>query len=233
MRPYIIFDLDGTLVDTAPDLAAVTDAILAQHGRPPVGIEAIRPMVGDGARRMLERGFEATGGLPGEAELQAAVAAYMVHYGEHIADSSLPFPGVVAALDARKRANWSRRAGSRLGVCTNKTERFAVKLLDALGLLGRFGAVVGGDTLPEKKPAAGHILGTLTRMGGNLDLAASEAVMVGDSINDVLAARAARVPVIAVSFGYTAIAPADLGADRLIDHFRDLRHAIAALDGFA
>ncbi len=227
MRPYIIFDLDGTLVDTAPDLAAVTDAILAQHGRPPVGIEAIRPMVGDGARRMLERGFEATGGLPGEAELQAAVAAYMVHYGEHIADSSLPFPGVVAALDALADQ------GCRLGVCTNKTERFAVKLLDALGLLGRFGAVVGGDTLPEKKPAAGHILGTLTRMGGNLDLAASEAVMVGDSINDVLAARAARVPVIAVSFGYTAIAPADLGADRLIDHFRDLRHAIAALDGFA
>jgi phosphoglycolate phosphatase len=219
-RRAIVFDLDGTLVDSAPDLAAATDHVLHTFGRPPVGLEAVRKLVGDGARALVVRGFESTGALPPPEQIDRAVEIFLDHYAANIAAHTRPFPGVVAALDRL------RDAGLRLGICTNKREGLTHALLRELGLAGYFDAVVGGDTLPVRKPDGGHLLGTLAAMQSG----PADAVMVGDSINDISAARSAGVPVVAVSFGYTGIAPADLGADTLIDHFDDLWGALAAFD---
>lgn len=208
----ILFDLDGTLVDTAPDIAATLDIVLKAAGRPPVGLNAVRHMIGDGAKALLERGFVASGGMPEPKAMQAALDHFMSHYEAHIADHSRPFPGLVSALEDLKAG------GARLVVCTNKIERFSRKLLDELRLSHLFDAIVAGDSLPVKKPDPGHILGSLAAVAGRPE----RAVMVGDSMNDVAAAKAARVPVIAVSFGYTGVPPAQLGADALIDSFDQL-----------
>ena len=222
IRKAILFDLDGTLVDTAPDLAAATDYALQQVGRPPVGLAAIRQMVGDGARVMVEKGLNATGGVPSAEVFEAAMDAFFVYYAAHLADTSRPFPGVATCL-ARLAEQ-----GYALAVCTNKSERFSHDLLGQVGLSGFFGAVVGGDTLPMRKPDPGHIHGTLERLGGGpFDWAA----MIGDSANDINAAKAAGVPSVVVSFGYTQIPAGELGADRLIDHYDDLPAALAALGG--
>ena len=216
----IIFDLDGTLVDTAPDLHGALSWALAGAGRPAVPLAVVRPMIGDGAAKLLERGLEATGGVPGRAELDAGIAAFMAHYADHLADLSRPYPGVVACLEQ------FAQAGALLGVCTNKPHGLAVDLLDRLGLGGYFAAVVGGDSLAVRKPDAGHLRATREAMGA----AEGSAVMVGDSANDVAVARAAGLPVVVVSYGYTAIPPAELGADALIDTFAELPATLAALD---
>lgn len=218
-RRAIVFDLDGTLVDSAPDLAVATDHVLRSFGRPPVGLDAVRKLVGDGARALIVRGLELTGPMPPADEIDRAVDIFIDHYAANIATHTRPFPGVVAALERL------RDAGARLGVCTNKREGLSHQLLGQLGLAGYFDAVVGGDSLPVRKPDGGHLLGTLAAM----KCGPEDAVMVGDSINDIRAARNAGVPVVAVSFGYTSIAPADLGADALIGHFDGLWDAVAAL----
>lgn len=215
----ILFDLDGTLVDTAPDLAAATDAALKLQGRPPIGIDAVRHMVGDGAAALVRRGLEATGGIPSDDFYKATLAAFFDHYGANLAVNSRPFPGVLASLDAL------RAEGYRLAVCTNKAERFSLDLLQQLGMTDMFDAIIGGDTLPVRKPDPGHLFGTIGRIGCPVGWAA----MVGDSANDVNAAKAARLPVVAVSFGYTSTPPAKLGADALIDHFDQLREALGRL----
>ena len=217
----ILFDLDGTLVDTAPDLAAATDYALQRAGRPPVGLSAIRQMVGDGARVMVERGFETTGGQPATEIFEAAMADFFACYEANLADQSRPFPGVTTCL-----AELAER-GYALAVCTNKLEHFSRSLLDQLGLSGFFAAVVGGDTLAVRKPDPGHLRGTIEKIGQPVGWAA----MVGDSANDIDAARAAGLPSIAVSFGYTRTPAHALGADRLIDHFEELPAALAALGG--
>jgi phosphoglycolate phosphatase len=181
-----------------------------------VALDSVRHMVGDGARKLVERGLESTGGVPGPAAFEAAVDRFFSHYGDHLSDHSEPFPGVTAALERYAAA------GHVMGVCTNKPEAFSVKILENLGLSRYFAAVVGGDTLAVKKPDGGHIHGTLARMKAGPE----RAVMIGDSANDVAASRDAGIPVIAVTFGYTRVAPGDLGADRLIDHFDDLDAAI-------
>jgi phosphoglycolate phosphatase len=179
-------------------------------------------MVGDGARAMVEKGLNATGGIPSADFFETAVDAFFVYYAAHLADTSQPFPGVVTCL-ARLAEQ-----GYAMGVCTNKSERFSHDLLSRLGLSGFFGAVVGGDSLPVRKPHPGHIHGTLERLqGGPFGWAA----MVGDSANDINAARAAGVPSVAVSFGYTPIPVGELGADRLVDHYDDLPAALVALGG--
>lgn len=221
MRKAILFDLDGTLVDTAPDLAAATDYALQCAGRPPVGLDAIRQMVGDGARVMVERGFETTGGQPSAEVFEKAMADFFACYEANLANKSRPFPGVATCL-----AKLAER-GYLLAVCTNKYEHFSRSLLDQLGLSSFFAAIVGGDTLPVRKPDPGHIHGTLERIGASVDWAA----MVGDSANDVNAAKAAGLPCVAVSFGYTRIPAHELGADRLIDHFDELPDALSTLGG--
>lgn len=215
-RTAILFDLDGTLVDSAPDLADATDHVLGRFGRPPIGLDKVRHLVGDGARALLMRGFETTGGVPEETVLDVAVDDFLAFYGRNIAARTRPFPGVVDCLEALKAR------GCKLGVCTNKKTNLSNALLAELELTRFFDAVVGGDSLPVRKPDGGHVLGTIRALGAEV----AKAVMVGDSINDILAARAARVPVVAVSFGYTRIPPVELNADVLIERFSDLMPAL-------
>ncbi len=219
--PALLFDLDGTLVDTAPDLAAATDHVLEAFGRPPVGLAQVRQMVGDGALALIRRGFAASGPPADDETMAAGHRLFLAYYGDNVANTSRPFPGVVDTLEKL------RTAGHAMAVCTNKPHRLSVMLLEQLDLLRFFGAVVGGDSLAMRKPDPGHVTGTLAALG---DRAGDGAVMVGDSMNDVAAARGAGIPVVAVSFGYTTIPPGQLGADRLIDDFADLP---AALQGLA
>ncbi len=219
--PALLFDLDGTLVDTAPDLSAATDHVLEAFGRPRIGLAQVRQMVGDGALALIRRGFAASGPAPDEETLAAGHRLFLEYYGAHVADTSLPFPGVTATLERLQGA------GHRMAVCTNKPYRLSVMLLEQLGLARFFGAVVGGDSLAVRKPDPGHVTGTLAALG--LPTGAP-AIMVGDSMNDVASARGAGLPVVAVSFGYTTTPPGQLGADRLIDDFAALP---AALEGLA
>ncbi|MGQ0664962.1 MAG: phosphoglycolate phosphatase [Pseudomonadota bacterium] len=205
----LVFDLDGTLVDSAPDLAAALNRLLAEHDRPPLAEAAIRAMIGDGVARLVERGLAASGGPAGDpVDLGRRFEAI---YEVGIAIRTRPFPGVVATLERLATS------GIAMGVCTNKPIAAARRLLEALELPRYFAAIAGGDA-PPRKPDPRHLLGLLERLGAAPD----SAIMVGDSMNDVATARAARVKVIAVAFGYTAIPPAALGADALIERFADL-----------
>jgi len=218
MAKAVVFDLDGTLIDSLPDIAFAFNQLLLENGRRQLPPEEVRVMVGDGAATLVRRGFEATGGV--EADRLAALSERFVAIYEPIsAERTRPWPGVVAALDALRAAGW------RLAVCTNKPGGPTREILTSLGLAGYFGAVLGGDAVPFRKPDPRHVLATLEAAGA----AAADAVFVGDSPNDINAAKAAGVPVIAVSFGYTRIAPAELGADRLIDHFDELVAAVEEL----
>ncbi|MBI3452562.1 MAG: phosphoglycolate phosphatase [Rhodospirillales bacterium] len=205
----IVFDLDGTLVDSAPDLSAALNRLLVEHRRATVPLAAVRQMVGDGAAKLVERGFSATGGMP--AETAPLVRRFLEIYTAGIADLSRPFPGVTAALDR------FAAAGIALGVCTNKPTPASRALLDALDLTRFFAAILGGDG-PVRKPDPRHLTAVLDQLGA----APAAALMVGDSMNDVAVARAAKVPVVAVSFGYTKVPAAELGADALIDDFAEL-----------
>lgn len=217
--PTVIFDLDGTLVDTAPDLVDTLNFVLGREGVPPIDYQEARALIGFGARRMIERGLALSGRAMPVAAVECMFGAFIAHYADHLADRSRPFPGVDAALD-RLAAH-----GCRFAVCTNKLERLSVRLLTALGLAGRFAAICGQDTFGVQKPDAGALLGTLRKAGGSI----AHAVMVGDSQTDIAAARAARIPVIAVDFGYTDVPVRELGPDIAISHFGDLPDAAAAL----
>jgi phosphoglycolate phosphatase len=227
--PTIVFDLDGTLVDTAPDLIATLNTILAGEGLPPVAFAAARNMVGGGARHMIERGLAAAPSLPspasrrgsgrGTAEVERLCGRFIAHYAAHIADHSRPFPGVEAALDELVRA------GCRLAVCTNKLEWLALRLLGALGLKDRFAAICGADTFGVQKPDAAILHGTVARAGGHMDAT----IMVGDAITDIAVARAAGVAVIAVDFGYSETPVAELGPDRIVSSFDRLPEVVFAL----
>ena len=215
---FVIFDLDGTLVDTAPDLCASLNHALGVLGRPGVDAATVRHLVGHGARVLIDRGLALTGGSS-EAEVERALVAFLQYYEAHVADGSVPFPGAAAALDALAEA------GVVLAICTNKPFRLATLLIDALGWSGRFAAVLGGDSLPVRKPDAGHLVGTAQAAGLPLD----DAIFVGDTEVDVSAARAAGVPVIAVAFGFAEGGAASLGADLVIDHFDALLPALQSL----
>jgi phosphoglycolate phosphatase len=217
----VVFDLDGTLVDTAPDLAATLNTILAREGLPPVDYEAARNMVGGGARVMLERGLAASGRNLPVAAVDALTRDFIEHYAAHIADSSEPFPGLEPALDTLAAR------GYRLAVCTNKLEWLSLRLLDALGLSKRFAAICGADTFGISKPNPEILLRTIARAGA----AGGAAVMVGDSHTDIATARAAKIPVVAVDFGYTDTPVAALAPDRIISRFTDLPDAVFALMG--
>ena len=212
----VIFDLDGTLVDTAPDLAQAMNAVLKMHGRGHVPLEDVRQMVGQGARALMAKGMAATGAAADEALLDRLFDEFLAYYIDHIADYSVPFPGMVAQLER------CRDAGFAVGICTNKPEAASHRLLDALSLAHHFDAVVGGDSLAVRKPDPEHIHETVRRAGGR----AGRAIMVGDSSNDIDAARNASVPVIAVSFGYTQVPVRELQPDVTIDHFDEFWGAL-------
>jgi phosphoglycolate phosphatase len=215
----IAFDLDGTLVDTAPDLVGTLNVILAEEGLRPLGMEHARDLIGHGARRLIERGFLAAG-EPLEAErMPRLFDRFIARYRAHIADESRPFPGCVAALEAL------RVEGARLAVCTNKPTALSKLLLDALDMARLFEAVVGPDAAPAAKPDPRHLEAAVAAAGGQV----GRALMVGDAATDAGAARALRVPLVLVSFGYTDTPVVDLEPDILIDHFDQLPQAAARL----
>lgn len=212
-RPFDIvgFDLDGTLLDTSASLTRAVNFALAQAGRPPLHIDEVRPMIGGGAKRMLEKGLEASGGYEPE-QMKQLYPQLLDFYRDNVSEGSFPYPGLIAALD-RLAAD-----GVRLGVVTNKFEHLAVKLLTELDLIGRFAAVIGGDTMGKgnAKPSAMPIREMIARTGGG------SAVFLGDSIYDTLAAKNAGIPSIAVSFGFLMGPVEELAADAIIDHYDDL-----------
>jgi phosphoglycolate phosphatase len=217
--PIVVFDLDGTLIDTAPDLIGTLNLVLAEEGLPTIALDQARPLVGAGIRPLIERALaEQSRNLPVE-EVDAMFARYIRHYQDHIADYSRPYPGLEDSLDRLVED------GFRLAVCTNKYEALSLRLLDALGLTPRFAAICGQDTFPMKKPDPETLRLTIARAGGD----PARAVMVGDSDTDVRLARAASIPVIGVDFGYTQIPMAELGPDRLIGHFEVLPRAVLEL----
>jgi len=215
----IVFDLDGTMVDTAPDLVDSLNVILTRRGLAAIPYPTARTMIGGGARRMLEAALTFEKHPFTAAEVDPLFEDFITHYAAHVADRSRPFPGLVDALD-RLGAD-----GCRFAVCTNKLEGLSRLLLDALGLSARFAAVCGQDTFGVQKPNPEILLRTIAQAGGS----GERAIMVGDSVNDIDTARAAGVPVIAVDFGYTEIPVTQLGPDRVISHFTELPAAVAAL----
>lgn len=231
MTAPLIFDLDGTLIDSAHDLGLALNRLLAERGRAAVPDELVRRFIGDGARRLVERGF-AIGGSPlAEAETGPAVTRFLDLYAAIPPDPACVYPGVPDTL--RRLAD----AGHPMGLCTNKPAAIARGILDSLGLLRFFGVLVGGDSLPQRKPAPEPLLAVVAGLGrpagGTVvgGAVAGGAVMVGDGPNDAIAARAAGVRSIIVTYGYPRGNPADLPADRLIDRFAELPQAVAALEG--
>jgi phosphoglycolate phosphatase len=217
--PTIVFDLDGTLIDTAPDLVDTLNVVFAREGWPPVPYETARNTIGGGARMMIARGIAAEGIAIAPAKLEQLFADFIAHYTEHLADRSRPFPGLTDALDVLASG------GCRFAVCTNKLERLSVLLLKQLKLADRFAAICGQDTFGIQKPNPEVLRRTVTAAGGSLP----HAIMIGDSVTDIRTARAAGIPVIAVDFGYSERPVYELGPDRIISHFAQLRSAIAAI----
>ena len=215
----IVFDLDGTLVDTAPDLIDTLNIVFAREGLPPVAYETARNLIGGGARMMIARGVEAEGRALAAADLDRLFAEFIDYYTAHIADRSQPFPGVADAIDALVAR------GYRFAVCTNKLERLSVLLLQKLGLAERFAAICGQDTFGMQKPDPDMLLRTVAAAGG----ASQDAIMIGDSLTDIRTARAAGVPVIAVDFGYSDKPVVQFAPDRVIGHFSQLPAAVAEL----
>jgi len=215
----IVFDLDGTLVDTAPDLINALNFVLDREGLPPVPLHSARNMIGAGARRLIERGLELEGRSLGLEDVTRLTRDFIEYYAAHIADVSRPFEGLEDALD-----DLSAR-GYRFAVCTNKLEWLSKLLLDKLDLSRRFAAICGADTFGVSKPDPVILQQTLARAGGPL----SGAIMVGDAGPDVGVARRAGIPVIGVECGYTDVPIAELKPDRLIGHFRELPAAVNSL----
>src|ERR1700686_5511362 len=215
----VVFDLDGTLVDTAPDQINALNFVLGREGLPPVPLHSARNMIGAGARKLIERGLELEGRAASVADITRLTDDFIAYYADHIADISRPFAGLESALDDLKRL------GYRFAVCTNKLEGLSKLLLDRLGLSSRFSALFGADTFGVSKPDPAILRQTIARAGGEV----SSAIMVGDAGPDVGVARRAGIPVIGVEFGYTEVPIADLKPDRLIDHMRELPAAVESL----
>lgn len=220
MREHtLVFDLDGTLVDTAPDLIAATNHALADLGLEPIAGSALRPHIGRGARHMILEGLRQSGKSLPEAEIERLLERFLAYYEANIAVESRPFAGAVGALAK------FRDAGVRLVVCTNKRENLSRSLLAALEIDHFFAALAGRDTFPVSKPDPGHLTGAVRLAGGE----PQRAIMIGDTTIDVATAKSARVPVIACSFGYCDVPIGTLEADVVIDHFDELEAAVTRL----
>jgi phosphoglycolate phosphatase len=215
----VVFDLDGTLVDTAPDLINALNFVLDREGLSPVPLHLARNMIGAGARKLIERGLELEGRTAGIADITRLTRDFIDFYAAHIVDASRPFEGLEGALDDLQAL------GYRFAVCTNKLEWLSKLLLDRLGLSSRFSAICGADTFGVSKPDPAILRETIARAGGRL----SSTIMVGDAGPDIGVARRAGVPVIGVEFGYTEVPIADFKPDRLINHMSELPAAVESL----
>lgn len=223
--PLLVFDLDGTLAETAGDLCATLNVILGREGLPPVSLADARKMVGAGARALIARGFAAVGRPLEEEKLERLFADFLGYYEDHIADESHLFEGVATALDRFEAA------GFAFAVCTNKVEQPSVKLLTALGVDHRFRAICGQDTFQDNgvniaKPDPRFLMKTIELAGGD----PARAIMVGDSRTDIDTAKAAGIPVVAVDFGYTDQHVSAFAPDIVISHFDELWDAVARIE---
>jgi len=219
MRPVVVFDLDGTLLDTGPDLLRALNRTLDGEGLAGLGHADVAGLFGHGARALIGEGFRRSGRVLDDARLPDLIDRFIAFYGAEIAVETRPYPGLVEAL-----ARLARR-GIGLAVCTNKREALSHAVLEGTGLAPLFAAVVGGDSLPEQKPHPRPLLEAIARAGGTPDAA----VMVGDSETDIATARAAGLPVVAVTFGYGGRPASEFGADAVISHYDELDAAIEAL----
>jgi phosphoglycolate phosphatase len=218
-RTTLVFDLDGTLIDTAPDLIDTLNVVFEREGVPLVPYDEARMLIGGGAKAMISRGLAAEGRNVDSAELEKLLADFIAYYSAHIADRSRPFPGLEDALD-RLTSD-----GFILAVCTNKLEGLSRQLLNELKLAPRFAAICGQDTFGVQKPDPVVLRKTIAAAGG----AAEAAIMIGDSATDVLTARAAGIPIIGVDFGYTDRPIAEFRPDRIISRFNDLPDTISQM----
>ena len=217
----LVFDLDGTLIDTAPDLIGATNHVLARAGVAPVEDAVLRPVISFGSRFMIKTGLQYREQAIDEEKLDAMWADMLTFYEQNIAVRSQPFPGMREALTR------FQSAGAILAVCTNKKEHLARQLLQELGLAEPFSAITGVDTFPVYKPDPAHLLGAIEKAGGVRD----RSVMVGDSDVDVQTAKAANIPVVGVTFGYTDRPMHELDAHATIDHYDELPAALARVTG--
>lgn len=214
--PLIIFDLDGTMIDTAPDLIASLNYTIAARDLAPVTFDDLTHLVGQGARVMIRRAFALRQQAITDAEVEELLERFLAHYKENMPGESKPYEGFVNCLERLKTAGYS------LAVCTNKLEQLARPLLDRLELTHYFAAITGGDTFPVRKPDGAHILGTIEKASGN----PARSLMIGDSINDIQAAKNAGLPSIGVTFGYSDVPVADLAPSHVISHFDELTTAL-------
>lgn len=219
MRPVVVFDLDGTLLDTAPDLLRALNRILGEEGLSPLQRTDVAGLFGHGARTLIGEGFRRGNRLLDDVRLPELVERFVSFYAAEIAAETRPYPGLV---DALRRLS---ACGFGLAVCTNKREVLSEAVLEGTGLSSLFSAVVGGDSMAEHKPHPRPLLEAIARAGGSPDMA----VMIGDSETDIATARAAGIPVIAVDFGYADRPASELGADAVISHYEELDQIIETL----
>ena len=211
-----IFDLDGTLVDSAPDLAHALNHVLKRLGKLPVPLEDVRHLTGHGARPLIERGLSLNGMPSDDADIDRELGHFLDYYAANIAVDTRPYPGAVELLDLL------REQGAKVGLCTNKSERLTRLLLDALELTDYFDAILGGDTLPVRKPDPGHVLGTIEALGGQ----PQETLYFGDTITDFEACKGAQVPIILVRFGYSRLPVEDFKVNGLISSYEEVIHRL-------
>ncbi len=212
----VVFDLDGTLLDTHADLVESLNYTIATIGVAPVSYDDLTHLVGHGAKVMIERACNLHGHPLSQDQLPALLDRFIAHYTDNMPGHTVPYPGLVAAMDQLKNA------GCKLAVCTNKLEGLARSLIDKLELTHYFDAITGGDTFAVRKPDAQHLLGTIELAGGDV----GRTVMIGDSVNDILVARNAGVPSVAVPFGYSDVPVETLHPTRVITHFEELTPAL-------
>lgn len=216
-QKLMIFDLDGTLVDTAADLTDALNVSLANQGFPRADAAAARTWIGHGARQMIRNALEQLNLSQDDNRVAAMFKDFLTHYEANISRHSRPYPSLIDALDVLDRAGWS------FAVCSNKQEQYCRQLLDELGMSNRFLVIAGGDTFPVSKPHADHLLCTIETARGVRD----RSIMVGDASTDIEAARAAGLPVIGVTFGYSPVPMSQLAPDVLLDHYSDLTPMLA------
>ncbi|HAT35551.1 MAG TPA: phosphoglycolate phosphatase [Rhodospirillaceae bacterium] len=215
--PYLVFDFDGTIVESAVGMTACMNQLMTELDRPSLDVEQVELMIGQGIQVTVDRAMKATGGMP--ADLEPYVTRFKeLYYSQPIEETPL-YPGVTETLTSL------RDEGYVMGLCTNKVHAATLRLCEGLDIARFFKAIAGGDTYPVRKPDPGHLEGVIEEIGGDKD----QTVMIGDSINDIGCANAANVRSIAVTYGYTKTPPEDLGADRLIDRFDQVPDALGAL----